>query len=1451
VTQTASAHPLGLRLVVSAPGKRPLDVELQAAADSTVGGVVEALAHELGLDVDGRLAAVRARSGTRLDLGATLAASGLSHGDELVVGREGELPPADGTVGPGLELAVAGGPEAGRRFPLARGEHSLGRVAEISLDDPALSGEHLRLAVDAGGAVTVADCGSRNGTAVEGVALAAGEPRTLRPGELVQAGRTLLELEPALEPAPAAAVDRDGSIPFNRPPRVNRPLRRAERPFEAPPGDPHRTRVPLGASLVPLALGLGLYAFTHLPTMLFFAALTPVMAVSTVVEDRRSGKRGFARQARRYRERLVELDAELQAERGSEVAARRAAAPSAAELVRRAVARLPSLWERRGTDADFASLRVGSADLPAFLSVGVQPGGNEALRAEAEELAGWYATAPAVPVALPLAELGAVGLCGDAAAVAALGRWLVAQAAALHSPRELVVAAAVAEDARAGWDWLKWLPHTRSETSPLSVGLTTGVDGARSLLEDLGRVLRERRDAAEGTYGGAAQRPLPFVLALVDEAVAPERPLVAEVLRGAASGGAGVVWLGRERRDLPGECTGLVELDPATPRLALTDARSGEALADVTADGLPLDVARELALALAPVRDTSALRGGAVLPDRVGLLELLETEAVTPEWVAGRWRRASDAVAVIGGGAGAPFSVDLRRDGPHGLVAGTTGAGKSELLQTLIASLAVTLPPTRLTFLLVDYKGGAAFKECVALPHTVGFVTDLDGHLAQRALVSLNAELRRRERMLRDAGAKDLPDLERRAAERAPASLVIVIDEFATLAKEVPEFVDGVVDVAQRGRSLGVHLVLATQRPGGVVSDNIRANTNLRIALRVSDANESSDVIGAPDAARIPRGRPGRAFARTGHEELTELQTAYVGGVSVRAAAAEGIVVRRLGFEWGREQARAEAEGAGETDLQRLVAAAAAAARAEALPAQPSPWLPPLEPVVPLESLPEPDGDLTGTAIVGLLDEPAHQRQQPFAVDLESEGSVLVYGATGSGKTTFLRTLAASLARRASDEELHVYGLDFATRGLQALEALPHTGSVIAGEDEERTARLFSMLRTAMEKRKVLFAQHGVFTLSEYRRARGGEPLSRILVLLDNYAGFTAAFERVNLGELVDALPRLVGDGRPLGVHFAISADRRGAVPNALAGIIPAKVVLRMADEDEYAALGIPLRTVRGAQLPAGRGFLPGGLELQVALLGDDPSGEGQATAVAALGAELRSRSTSPAPPIEPLPTRVERSSLPAAKGRLSAPLGLGDAELEPVHVDLSERHFLVCGPYRSGRSTALRTLCESLRGLDLVLLAPRRSPLVDLALWREAARGTEACDELAAQLAPEVEARRGDAGHEPLVLVIDDGEELAETLGGTALETIVRRGRDLDVRVVAACERQAAQRAFTGWLRELRKEEHGLLLDPDPDVDGDLLGVRLPRRSSPVFPAGRGYLVRRGAAELVQVALP
>lgn len=274
-------------------------------------------------------------------------------------------------------------------------------------------------------------------------------------------------------------------------------------------------------------------------------------------------------------------------------------------------------------------------------------------------------------------------------------------------------------------------------------------------------------------------------------------------------------------------------------------------------------------------------------------------------------------------------------------MAGTTGAGKSELLQTLIASLALGNPPDVLSFVLIDYKGGAAFQDCARLPHTLGLVTDLDAHLTSRALRSLEAEVHRRERLLATVGASDISEFERACPSATLGRLCIVIDEFRVLSEELPDFIDGLVRIAAVGRSLGIHLILATQRPAGVVSADMRANINLRIALRVRDASDSHDVIETDAAAAIPASAPGRAIVRTGGQKPSVFQTAWTGG-PLRTSSPT-LQIARVDPEtdvpcWDHDPE----QSTGATGLRTLTDAVLAAAVALGSRRPPSPWLPPL-----------------------------------------------------------------------------------------------------------------------------------------------------------------------------------------------------------------------------------------------------------------------------------------------------------------------------------------------------------------------------------------------------------------------------------------------------------------------------------------------------------------------------
>jgi S-DNA-T family DNA segregation ATPase FtsK/SpoIIIE len=1312
------------------------------------------------------------------------------------------------------------------------GSYRLGREADmdIYIEDPSLSRHHLDIRVDSS-SVSVADADSRNGTAIAGRTLQPGERHVLTAEEELELGRSLLRVRP-LRPSMAHGVrEHDGRLEFNRPPRVNLAFRPQVSELPAPPSRRRKARLPLAASLVPLAAGLLLFVLLKSPVMLAIAGLSPLMALSSWVSDRRGGNKSFAADRAEFRQRLADAVVGLDEALTQEAQARRRESPDAPALAEAVADLSERVWERRPRDADFMSLRLGVADLPARSVVNLQEGGEEELRAEAEGALAPRRQIASVPVVVNLRDTGTLGLAGPIAAVSSLARWLTIQAAALHSPGELVILAALTPESAEDFRWLKWLPHLRPDrvgvlASPISVGRADG----ESLLGEIRDLVRQRRLQArsQGPEGSPPQ-----VLLVIDEDTEVDRSLLTAALSEAAAVGVSCIWLGRSVRGLPSQTTSIAELDQSRALLTLTDVASGQAIEHVSAESLSVALAERVARQLAPVRDVAELARAGDIPKRVALLDLLDLLPPTSQALQQRWSQwRGDLRAAVGVGAEGTLELDLRAEGPHALIAGTTGSGKSELLRTFVAAAAAAIPPDRLSFLLVDYKGGAAFAPCAALPHVVDIVSDLDEHLAERALVSLNAELKRRERILAEAGAKDLLELTRRDQAGAPPVLVIAVDEFAKLRDEVPEFVDGVVDIAQRGRSLGVHMVLAAQTLRNAFTPAIRANTNLRLALRVAEESESEDMIASPLAARIPSGESsrGRAFVRTGHGELREFQAAYVSGRSDlhgdRGISVEEYAIAAIGSdEAGQRSSDADAD----SDLTALGQAACKAKLALGLSTPAAPWMPVLPELLDLAQLGQHD---PGRPAIGLLDMPREQRQDELVLDLKGRGHAAIFGAGNSGKTTALTSVALALA--SSSGGMSIYALDAAGGGLSGLAGLAHCGGVVGVEETERVTRLMRMLLREVE-----------------RRHRDGEAFEgsshRTVLLLDDLGSFAQAYDRPGLDTPYQQLQQILSGGRAAGVHVVLSAARRGALPASLAAHIGQRLVLRMPSEEDMLSLGLDPKVVRGARLPAGRGFTQDNLEFQIAV----PVADG-----ARLSTETAVRSVDAGKPpsvrrVEVLPAQVERISLGPSRSLAALPIGVSDDLLEPATLDLTEMHLLVVGPYRSGRSTLLATVAGAVReaapDAPLSLLAPRRSPLRDLELWSESAAGAETCAEAATRLLGRLEA--GELGTSPGLVVIDDGGELTDARTITQLERLIRLARDTELRVVAAVETGAARGIGNGWIRELRREGHGVLLQPDLSADGDLLGVRLPRSVPVPMSPGRGFLVSRGAAELLHVA--
>jgi S-DNA-T family DNA segregation ATPase FtsK/SpoIIIE len=1424
--RTGDVVELDLGVVASATGAHA-DIVVRAPDHTTIGQVHDAL---LSAVLPEGATGVLSVSGVAISAGAVLGQPPLVTGALLEVGAPSREPPL-----PGLpELRVVGGPDAGGVHLLTPGTVLIGRAGSIPLDDPDVSREHCRLSLAHGGAA-VEDLGSSNGTWLDGILV---EGTAVLPyGGMLRVGDSSLQLAGPSEPAAPVTPLGDGRLAFNRPPRLRPPRPVVQVVVPAPPEERHRNPLPLLAILAPLVLGIVMWRVLGNATFLLFTLLSPVMVIGNVVTERRTGRRQSRRQRALWRAQRDVAERTLADAVRADERQRRLDAPDPATVLLTALGPRPRLWERRRRDDDLLDLRIGLADQSA--RVGAEGDLTEDMT-----------RARSVPVIVPLRSAGVFGLAGPRNRAQAIARWLVVQTAVLHSPRDVQVVVVTDAAAATKWEWAARLPHCTPEGAQdchATLGLGTAHAAAR--VGELVALVEARRaeQAAATPTARSDDRP---VLLVVDGARGLRAiPGLASLLSDGPAVGVYTIAIEHDARLLPEECRATAVVTAETQTRLDVRIEGEPVLHGVVADAVSSPYADSVARALAPLRDDTRDRGSEGLPTSVRWTDVndlpLSGGAEDVSQILGRWGAPGrSTTAVLGRGAEGVLVVDIERHGPHALVAGTTGAGKSELLQTLIASLAAGNRPDELNVLLVDFKGGAAFGPCARLPHTVGMVTDLDGALVERALASLTAELRRREAVLGEAGAKDLENYRRRGRNAMPR-LVIVVDEFATLAEELPDFVGGLVGIAQRGRSLGVHLVLATQRPEGVVSADIRANTNLRLCLAVTRDAESRDVIESPVAAAISRTTPGRAYARTGHAELTPFQTARVGGRRPAVVAADEVPtvtlvpVADLGDPVSR---RSEAQGRDEvTDLSLLVDACIAAADRLAIPEPRSPWLPPLPTALTVEDIPAPGDPLGATTgrvaplPFGMCDVPARQSRRALVLDLDASSHLMILGSPRSGRTTALRTLAGSIGRTASPDDVHLYVVD-PGGALSALSALPHTGAVVGRDAPERVDRVLTWLAAEVTRRQSLLGSAGHASLAEQRAA--GTPADRLphlVVMLDRWEAFLATFQDLDAGRLVELFYRLLREGPSAGLHVVLTADRTGLV-GRVSSMVQDRLVLRLADRGDYAGAGLATRLIPD-DLPAGRGWSMSGTPLtaQVALLDADASGPAQTAALERLAGPPAT--ITPPRRIEPLPTAVELSALPAARGG-TVVLGVGGDELEPVTVDLAAGGFVVSGPPRSGRSTALLTIARQLLadGSRVVAVAPRPSPLRELA---ECHTDREATYDLEALLTGNLAA-----------ILVDDAELVVDSPLAHLLENAVRERRDSNTIVVAAGTTEELVTSYRGFVVELRRARHGVLLSPQSAADGDLLGVRLSRSvGGPVHP-GRGLLCTGGATTPLQVAV-
>ncbi|MFI8301667.1 type VII secretion protein EccCa [Streptomyces nigra] len=1172
----------------------------------------------------------------------------------------------------------------------------------------------------------------------------------------------------------------------------------------------------------------------------------------------------------------------------------------------------PRLWERRVNNDDFARIRIGIGTQRAamkFMAPQTKPVEDlEPLSAiSLRRFIRAYRTVSALPISVGLRSFTSVEFAGHASQAVALIRAMVGQLVTFHSPEDLRIAVLTDSRNRTEWEWVKWLPHNAHPTEEDAAGplrLFTGDHDA--LMEVLGPDFTDRPEHDRAAAPSTAE---PFVCVIAHGArIPPDSRLLGAGLRN-------VVLLDATNQ-MPG--------GPKVLRLSVTDGQvefpaSGAETATAAPDALSATQAEVLARVLAPRRASGTVDlKDKPLESDFDLITLLGIRDAHGFDIDAQWRtrtalRSRLQVPIGVTEEGEVVELDLKESaqggmGPHGMLIGATGSGKSELLRTLVLGLVATHSSQVLNLVLVDFKGGATFLGMERLPHTSAVITNLADELplVDRMQDSINGEMVRRQELLRASGHSSVLDYEKARMAGAQLSpmptLMVIVDEFSELLASKPDFMDLFVMIGRLGRSLGVHLLLASQRIDEGRIHRLEGHLSYRIALRTFSSMESRSVIGVAKAYELPS-EPGNGYLKIDTTNLVRFKAAYVSGPCpepaqvTQAAEREKVarevalfevhprpMTRRIRPEQVAVAQTPEVSESDREDVGSLVDVLVARLETAGVPAR-QVWLPPLKEPPSLDALlpgiePDPDRGLIAGAYpgtgqlrvpVGVVDRPQEQARELLVADLSAaDGHIGVVGAPQTGKSTLLRTLMLSLALTHTPQEVQFYCLDFGGGGLASVSGLPHVGSVASRLDRDRVLRTVEELCQLLEKRETVFAEYGLESMASFRAARRrgdvDDPYGDVFLVIDGL--FTL---RQDFDDLEPRIQELASRGLSFGIHVAISASRWSEVRPWLRDLLGTKLELRLGDPMES-----ELGTRKGSTVPQqpGRGLTSKAEHFFAALprLDGAHSTDDLTPATKAATREINTFwAGRKAPVVRLLPTELQVSELPDPEGERIC-LGWDEKRLAPVWHDFSVTpHLMVFGDAETGKTNVLRLAIRAVTtryGPDeakILLGDPSRElhELVPEAYRVGFAVTSDTLTELCRNthvsmskrlpgpdIAPERFRKRDWWSGPRLFLLIDDYDLLATGGLQTPMEPLVpliAQGANISMHIIVARSTSGAMRAMIDPLLRRMWElgTPGLVLSY-PREEGKFLGETVPRK----LPPGRAQLATRRGVTLVQTGL-
>jgi len=1295
-------------------------------------------------------------------------------------------------------------------------------------------------------------------------------------------------------------------IIVHRPVRTVEPVVRTQpQPMAPPPqlpqaqtgGLPIQTLLPvLGAvsSMVMMTLSRGSNpVYLIVGSLVFVVALVSGLAMAFTTRARATRARKLGRE--RYLDYLEDLRSSMRAmaDETRLAATRTHPDPSTLGQVSSNPARV---WERRPTDEDFLRVRIGVGAVPWF---GFTPPVDKdpiqpldpLLLEEADYASQRCGVVEDMPVWVDASSAGDIAVIGDPNATSNLARAMISQISVFHSPDDVRIAACFDPSHSACWSGIDALPHSYASTTGTGIPRALVATGVDTLVQMLSDDLTARiRQVASRRHSGSADAQIQFsrLIVFLDEHGTPAREFpIPEEGYSCRDLGITVVHLLDERLDEPSEVDVRITLDADGGMLVedLRENRQQNGRPDLIDPELFETIARDLAPLALTTENVAQVQTHADTISAMTLLGLSSVDEIDPHHL---WRPRSgrDFLRVPIGvdDYGAPLLLDLKESaqlgmGPHGICVGATGSGKSELLRTLVLSLALTHSPEDLSMILVDYKGGAAFAPFANLAHVAGLIDNLadDPQLTRRARESIAGEVLRRQEMLKQANSAASISHYRQMRENDPTMapmphLFVVIDEFGELLTAEPEFSDLLIQIGRIGRSIGVHLLLASQRIETGVLRGLDTYLSYWIGMRTFSEAESRTILDTPDAFTLPD-VPGYGYLKVSTSVYTRFRAGYVSAPVVveeenDAAGPEPVQSVNLFDATVMADPGVDEEEIAPPDVGRLLVDEVVARLDTPMSTTPV-WLPPLPARITLGSVLTSDtlseAEQTMETPIGLLDDPAKQRQTPWMLDLAAYGGhVAIVGAPGTGRSTFLRTVAASLALTHTPKQVSIYGIDLSGGGLDRIEGFPHVGGVATRMDRTRLSRMFEELHTMISQRENIFRDEHIDSVAALRQAHAQGLVPElvapdVVILIDGLEPIRNEFE-----ELDQPFTGLLQRGGTFGIHVVVALTRWNELRSSVQPLIGQHFELRLNDPVESSIQRAAAQALKNSS--PGRALTQevkyGQIALPILDEVDDDARIGEE--LAALARRSSQAWSGPAAaPIRLLPDHLDPRELPDEFDQPDEiPFGLRQDNFEPIcFIPGVDQHLLVIGDTPCGKTTLLVGLAQqfikrlSPDELVIAVIDPHNAvtaTIPDAYLGGQATNPSQALA-LSGAIASELDKRLTDTDESSryarVVVLIDDYDIIAA--GGNRplapLLTHLPSARDLKLSVILTRPVAGAARGMLDPAIQAIRDTggSGLVMNGERSE-----GPIFPKVYAEQFPPGRGKFIRRGTMpRIVQVA--